>query len=263
VPILLATGYGASVLPERYRVLPRCQKPFDPLDLMRSWAVVKSGRSGPNPAELVGNKLLAMLSPDILAQMAPYMSLVDLPRRSLLDVGKSVFLTSGVASCRIVNSSRENVEIGLVGREGVIGLQDGASRSSGRVRFTMLTDGTGARIDTGALQRFACADRKVQQLLQEHGKNFLDQIAANLLASSRYLVPQRIARWILLMTDRLEGNEIEVSHEDIAFALGMRRAGVTIALSTLGDAGAVRNSRRHIEVVDRAALVHAAAGCYP
>mgnify|MGYP001267458103 CR=1 FL=1 len=81
VPILLATGYGENVIPSAFRNLPRCQKPFQPEDIVRSLGVLRQGRPGPGDEEQGKNKLLAELGGATRRKLAPFLELVDVPKR--------------------------------------------------------------------------------------------------------------------------------------------------------------------------------------
>lgn len=127
----------------------------------------------------------------------------------------------------------------------------------------MLTEGTGIRIDAAALNKFASSECDLFRCLQGYTQIYVEQVSANLLASARYLTCERVARWLLLVSERLPTPHLSVSHEDVAYALGIRRAGVTEAIANLSASHCIVNSRRNIEIVDRAALVRASGGCYP
>jgi CRP-like cAMP-binding protein len=263
IPFLLATGYGENLIPARYRALPRCQKPFEPLDIVNAWAALRADRKGPGKKQLVGNEILAALNEQTIDRLSPYLEIMELPKRTILDVGSCYFLRSGIASCTITNQARSSVEVGLVGREGVTGLQVVSHRRSSRLRSSMLVAGAGARIDNDALMFLYKTESNLRGLLQSFSETFVDQMAANLLASTRYSVQQRLARWLLLVNDRSGCGQIAVSHEEIAFGLGVRRAGVTFAISELTKLGCLDHGRGQIEIVDRKMLVAASIGCYP
>lgn len=263
IPVLLATGYGENVIPAKYRELPRCSKPFDPADIVRYWKAIKRDQSPERALEPRDNGLLAGLSEKDLRVVLPYVDPVDLPKRTILDVAACYFLTAGVASCKFINRSRQSVEVSLIGPEGVTGLYEDSLKPTSRVRFMMVTSGAALRIDADALSRLACTEREIHRQLQRFSRLHFDEVAANLLATSRYSVRQRVARRILLVTDKAKVSQLAVSHEDIAEALGSRRAGVTSAIQYLTESGCIRHSRRHIGLIDRDALIKASGGCYP
>lgn len=101
--------------------------------------------------------------------------------------------------------------------------------------------------------------------MAEAGQRDSEQLARYATAKVTVSVarPPGIARWLLMVGERSQTPHLSVSHEDIAYALGMRRAGVTEAISSLGEAQCIWTSRRHIEIIDRNALIRASGGCFP
>jgi hypothetical protein len=83
-----------------------------------------------------------------------------------------------------------------------------------------------------------------------------------LLSNGTASIEQRLARWLLMAQDRLDGNEVPLTHEFLSLMLGVRRAGVTGALNQLDRKGVIRLSRGRIEIVDREGLIGSANGTY-
>ena len=88
------------------------------------------------------------------------------------------------------------------------------------------------------------------------------QIAHTAIANGRYNVEERLARWLLLCQDRLDGDVVPLTHEVLSVMLGVRRPGVTIALNTLAAAKIISNDRARITVVDRQKLKDIAGEAY-
>jgi CRP-like cAMP-binding protein len=93
-------------------------------------------------------------------------------------------------------------------------------------------------------------------------QSFVVQTAQTALANARGNVESRLARWLLMAHDRLDGNELDLTHEFLALMLGVRRAGVTTALQKLESDGLVVAKRGLIVVEDRAGLVRLADRLY-
>jgi hypothetical protein len=91
---------------------------------------------------------------------------------------------------------------------------------------------------------------------------FLMQSAQTALANAKGTVEQRLARWLLMAHDRLPGDDLRLTHEFVALMLGVRRAGVTVALHQLEASGAISTSRGAIAIIDRIALERDAGGFY-
>jgi CRP-like cAMP-binding protein len=88
------------------------------------------------------------------------------------------------------------------------------------------------------------------------------QTAHTALSNGTASIEQRLARWLLMAQDRLDGNEVPLTHEFLSLMLGVRRAGVTGALNQLDRKGVIRLSRGRIEIVDREGLIGSANGTY-
>jgi hypothetical protein len=88
------------------------------------------------------------------------------------------------------------------------------------------------------------------------------ELAHTALANGRYAIEARLARWLLMCHDRLDGDELYITHEFLSLMLGVRRAGVTEALIRLEAEKAIATLRGHVVVRDRARLLKLAGGCY-
>ena len=270
IPFVFATCHGRSAIPAKYHDVPRCAKPFEFLDLVRVLALFRSASRGERKARcqaLLRNVLLASLDPASLGRLQQDLEQVQLPLRSELEhanlpAGRyCYFLTSGIASVTITGRNRENLEIGMIGREGICGLSAlGTDRPSSR--STMLVSGSGERISATQLRSLLDINPAMAHALRQFSQAFLDQISLNLLAAARSSVEERVARWLLMFSDRSDRDKICATHENVAALLGVRRAGVTAALQTLESKGCIGSGRGEIAIVDRQALINATGGCY-
>jgi CRP-like cAMP-binding protein len=90
----------------------------------------------------------------------------------------------------------------------------------------------------------------------------MNQTANTAFSNGTATLEERLARWLLMANDRLEGDEIPLTHEFLSLMLGVRRAGVTVALHYLERRGVIRLSRKHITIIDRDGLKASANGTY-
>jgi CRP-like cAMP-binding protein len=88
------------------------------------------------------------------------------------------------------------------------------------------------------------------------------QVSLSAACNGRHTVPERLARWLLTAHDRASSDQLPLSHEFLSLMLGVRRAGVTVALGTLKAAGLVRNTHGQVDVIDRPGLEAASCECY-
>jgi CRP-like cAMP-binding protein len=90
----------------------------------------------------------------------------------------------------------------------------------------------------------------------------MNQTAATAFSNGTAKLEERLARWLLMAHDRLDGDEVPLTHEFLSLMLGVRRAGVTVALNHLERTAVIRMSRSKIVVVDRDGLIASANGAY-
>ncbi len=271
IPFVFSTGYGVEQIPAQYKSIPCCVKPIDPAkvaDILARHALDVKPHRGPVVASAVqSNLLLAGLEPELAQVIADAGEECELPSGASLEVkgtraGYCTFLTSGVASMRIADSARENVEVAMIGREGMVCASAVLHDASSATHTLMNVEGAGLRVPVQALSQLAAEHRDIELMLQRSALQLMDQMARTVLATGRYAIEERVARWLVMLSDRLGDSHLPVTHEMISWMLGVRRPGVTAALRTLGDAGCVRTERGAIVLLDRPKLVKASAGCY-
>jgi CRP-like cAMP-binding protein len=215
------------------------------------------------------NLLLRTLGAEDLARLQPHLEPVTLGfREPLYEAGKRIafahFLEDGVASVTDPQADGDEVEVGLYGYEGfsgiplVLGVDCTPHRS-----FIQVGDGLPAlRIAAEPLVEACNQSLGIRTLLLRHVHTFAVQAAQGSAANAHFEVTERLARWLLMCHDRVMGDVLELTHEFMATMLGVRRAGVTVALHTLEGTGAIRATRGRITVLDRERLHHLAADCY-
>ena len=213
------------------------------------------------------NHLLIALSPDDRGILEPFLELIDLklyddlekPNTSIKNV---YFMESGIASVVAVSERDNRIEIGLIGREGMTGsavvLDGGSSPHETYIQVA----GDGQRISAKELRRAMKRSETLTSLLLKSAQAFLVQTAHTAIANARGKVEQRLARWLLMAHDRLDGDELPLTHEFLALMLGVRRAGVTESVANLESEGMIRARRGRITVKNRPSLEKRAAGFY-
>ena len=90
----------------------------------------------------------------------------------------------------------------------------------------------------------------------------LVQTAQSAACNARHEMPERLARWLLMSRDRIDSDELPMTQEFLSYMLGVRRAGVSVVANALQSTGAIRLSRGHLTVLDRAGLEEEACSCY-
>lgn len=215
----------------------------------------------------VQNRLLRALPDEALAKLRPSLQRVQIaPGEKLQRIGQGVetalFLESGLLSCFTGESGREQTEVALIGREGMSGVT--ALLGSDRDHFNLVAQraGEGYRIAIDRLEAACLDNAQILGVIHRYAYALMVQIAETGRANARQTVEARLARWLLMAHDRIDGSEIELTHEALSMILGVRRPGITVALHVLEGDHMIRARRGAIEIVDRAKLEIAAKGSY-
>jgi CRP-like cAMP-binding protein len=122
--------------------------------------------------------------------------------------------------------------------------------------------GSALRMDADALRQAIGQSPSLHQHLLRYIETFQVQVAYTALSHGSFTIEERLARWLLMCHDRLDGNDLPLVHEFLSMMLGVRRSGVTIAVQTLEGTGAIKATRGHIIIRDREMLEEAANGSY-
>jgi CRP-like cAMP-binding protein len=214
----------------------------------------------------IRNKILLKLSPADFQRLEPHLTLVDLPfRKSLETRNRSVdyvyFIHAGFASVVAGSQNLRNSEVGMIGFEGVTGLAVllGSDRASHETYMQLA--GYGSRIAADHLRAAMDESAALRLTLLRYAYAFLTQATYTALSNGRSKLEERLARWLLMAQDRSNGDLI-LTHELLALMLGVRRPGVTTALSLLEDKGLITPRRGAIAINDREGLKRAANGAY-
>ena len=213
------------------------------------------------------NRLLAALSASDQTRLEPHLTAVKLNLKQLLErpnkaIQDVYFIDSGIASVVAVQSDDTEVEIGLVGREGMTGsaILLGGDRSPHSTYIQAV--GSARRIAADALREAVQESPTLARLLLGYVQSFMVQTAHTAVANARGRLPERLARWLLMAQDRIGGNTLPLTHEFLALMLGVRRAGVTETLHVLTRRRLIKPSRGQIEVLNRKGLESVAGGYY-
>jgi CRP-like cAMP-binding protein len=212
------------------------------------------------------NKLLSRLSRDDARLLDPHLEAVDLPVRKQLHVAKRrvdyiYFIERGVAS--IVANGSHPIEVGMVGREGMTGTSVLLGDSE-RVPYDiyMQVAGTGQQMPADRLRDAIAKSPTLHRILLGYVHVFIIQATQTALANARGKIEERLARWLLMVHDRIDGDELTLTHEFLSVMLGVRRSGVTTALHELERKGLIESRRSFIAIMDREGLEESCNGIY-
>jgi CRP-like cAMP-binding protein len=212
-----------------------------------------------------GNRLLASLSSRDRDRLEVDLEAVDLPlRRTLAQRNRRIehvyFIDSGLAS--IVADGGQPIEVGVIGREGMssVGVLLGHDRSPQDIY--MQVAGTGRRIRAEILTSADEQSLALHRVLMRYVHVLIAQLAHTAQSNGKSKIEERLARWLLLAHDRLDGNELPLTHELLSIMLGTPRPGVTTALGNLTGEGLIETHRAKIKIVDRLGLEAKCKGIY-
>ena len=216
-------------------------------------------------------------SPDnlLLARLAPR------DRRRLLAAGERVHLLAGSVlaeagdplahaifpidssiSVLVPLARLPPLEVGLIGREGMLGLPLEFGSGASVLRAVVQGAGSAWRVDAARFSRQLGASAGLHAALNRYGHVRFAQLAQTVACKSFHRLEQRLARWLLMSADRASCNELLLTHEFLAQTLGVRRAGVTLAARALQERRLIRYARGHVALLDVRALEAVACSCY-
>ncbi len=215
----------------------------------------------------VSNFLLQSLAEPDFALLQPHLEPVTLSlRHSIADANKPIkyayFLDSGVASVVAVRSDGTSIEAGIYGREGLGGIALLLGSDQTPHDHYMQIAGAGHRIKKASFTHAVEQSPLLRNLLVRFVHVFTVQAAQTALANGSASIEERLARWLLMCSDRMDGDQIEITHQFLAMMLCVRRPGVTDAMHLLEGKGLIRAVRGTITIRDCAKLEKVAGASY-
>jgi CRP-like cAMP-binding protein len=213
------------------------------------------------------NRLLAALAPEDLALLEPHLEFVKLIHKQVLyETGDTVtyayFPHDAIISLVNVMEDGGTVEIGVFGREGVLGLLSALVTREAFGRYIVQMAGTASRIAFERLNEVRNACPNLRQLIMRYGEALLAHTFQTVSCNAVHPVEARCCRWILAMHDRTDQDSLPLTHEFLGEMLGVQRSTVSVVTRTLQTAGLIQQSRGGITVIDRAGLEETACECY-
>jgi len=232
-----------------------------------SFTLVTERTSHNNSSARPRNLILGQLPPEEYAALARHLTPMELPLGKRLSepnlpIDYVYFLNSGLISTDAITLSGEQVEVGVIGREGFSGLA--ALFDQPQMSHTVMIQGAGEgyRIRSSVLRAEFLKGGQLQRLVHTFCYLQLAQITQSVLCNRLHEVEARLARWLLTSADRTESETLHLTQEFLSQMLGVQRSTVTVAAGELQRAGLIAYSRGHINILNRSGLAQRACECY-
>jgi CRP-like cAMP-binding protein len=154
------------------------------------------------------------------------------------------------------------LEVGMVGREGMVGSQLVLGVVTAPLRALVQGSGAAWRISTVAFRRELARSPALQRILNRYAYVLMTQLTTSAACLRFHMIEPRLARWLLMSQDRAHRDRFHVTQEFLAYMLGVRRVGITAAAGALQRRGLIEYSRGELTVRDRKGLEAATCSCY-
>jgi CRP-like cAMP-binding protein len=172
------------------------------------------------------------------------------------------FPNNSLVSLLTLVDRHQALEVGLVGREGMVGIQLAIEIGVSPVRALVQGSGTALRMQAAPFLKELRHSRALQSELHRYLYNLMTQITQTAACNRFHVVEARLARWLLMTHDRMRSNPFQLTQEFLSHMLGVRRVGVTKAARALQQNKLISYSRGRITILDRKGLEAAACSCY-
>lgn len=225
----------------------------------------------PSPADDDGNQIhnqiLLSLPLKERESLFPKLEFVRLKTHHVLhepgDTLKSAyFCNSGLVSILSVFSNGKSVEVGLVGKEGFVGLPLVAGFRTAPTRALAQIEATAFRVDGEALRVVLRDCPSLERQLHQFSQIMAMEVTQIAACNRLHEMDERLARWLLMSADRIGSSSVPLTQEFLAQMLGTRRSTVTVAAGMLEKAGLIVHSRGAVEIIHRQKLEEASCECY-
>jgi CRP-like cAMP-binding protein len=154
------------------------------------------------------------------------------------------------------------VEVGVIGWEGFAAVQSLLLPKASGSDAVVQISGDASRVSLDALRAAVNDSAPVRELVLAFAGGFLGQVSQHATCNRAHTIEQRLAKWLLTVRDRIDTDEVELTHDFLAHMVGTRRSGATIAVGALALDGSIEQNRGRIKILDREGLEMRACECY-
>ena len=215
----------------------------------------------------VGNRLLAAMPPADFGLLTPYLQKVSLEQDAVLlrsgdRIEQVYFPHSGTISFMLDMPNGQTVATAVIGHEGAVGMLSVLEPSRSPVTAVVRVTGIASRISAIRFHAAFSQSGAIRHAVQTHARALLAQVQHVAACNALHSVEARMARWLLHIHDRIDGDVLPLTQEALSQLLGVRRTTVTHVVRKLRASGAVRSNRRGLVEIDRPRLEEATCECY-
>lgn len=218
---------------------------------------------------VVRNKLLAqwLATPDAGEYLLPQFRVVSLERNQVLyEQGDTIeyvyFPIDAVVSSLAIMEDGTTMETSMVGPEGLVGISAILGSGISRQWLWVLVSGTALQLEAKLLDRLCLRNEVALKSLLRFYRSMITQVSQRCVCNTRHTVMDRLCCWLLMLHDRIGGENLRLTQEMIASRLGARRAGITVAAGTLQAMHAIDYRRGQLHITDREVLERVVCECY-
>lgn len=236
--------------------LPRISEKEQPLD-----------RTVLNVEQPRRNRILRCMRPEDLAFILPQLTLVQWRRgevvhETCMPQRFAYFPIDAIVSTVLFLEDGHSCEIAIIGNDDMLGMSIFTQTQSMPGYSMVQVAGSAFQLRAGVLRDLVNRSESFRGLLLRYTQVLLTKVGQSVSCNRYHTIHQQLARWLLIATDHLPGNDLKLTQEQIAHSLGVRREGVTEAAGRLQKSGVIGYRRGRINVLDRPGLERACCECY-
>jgi CRP-like cAMP-binding protein len=212
------------------------------------------------------NRLLAAIPTEELGHLTPHLEPVPLVfRETLFEAGERTefiyFPLSGMISLVASTKNGSFIEVGIIGKEGMTGVPVVLGDDISSLLGVVQAPGSALKLSATILREELHRNGELRSVLLRYSRFALAQATQSAVCNRLHSLDQRCARWLLGIRDRVGTDTFPITHEFLAYMLGVRRAGVTVAAKALQQAGLIRYTRGQLTILDASGLEASACEC--
>jgi CRP-like cAMP-binding protein len=214
------------------------------------------------------NRLLGAIPADVLERLQPNSKTVELAHGQVLHepretIAHVYFPLTSLISVTLTMIDGRTSEVGVVGSREMVGINAFmGGEETNETCYVAQVAGSAVRIPAEPLLAEFDSNKAFRDVMLRYTQAYLAQISQNVSCNRLHSLNQRLARWLLESTDRIQSDHLVLSQEFVAEMLGVRRASVTEAAASLREAGVIDTGRNDIRIIDVVGLTKFSCECY-